>query len=81
MPPSIWPITDKRVERIADVLRRGDLDDLDQAELRVDIDDRAVGDEGECRVAVALAVLVEFLGLGVVVLDRLVDLEPRRRLG
>ena len=77
MPPSIWPSTRQRVERPPDVLRRGDLHDLDQAELGVDVDDGAVGDERERGVAVALPVLVEVLGRPVVVLDGL--LEARRR--
>ena len=77
MPPSIWPMHRQRVERPADVLGGGDLHHLHQPELGVDVDDGAVGDEGERRVAVALAVLVEVLGRAVVVLDRLV--ERRRR--
>ena len=59
----------QRVERPADVLGGGDLHDLDEAELRVDVDDGAVGDEGERHVAVALTVVVELLGRAVVVLD------------
>ena len=78
MPPSIWPSTRQRVERPPDVLRGGDLDHLDQAELGVDVDDGAVGDERERRVAVALAVLVEVLGRAVVVLDGLVEVHARR---
>ena len=78
MPPSIWPSTRQRVERPPDVLRRGDLHDLDQPELGVDVDDGAVGDEGERRVAVALPVLVEVLGRAVVVLDGLVERARRR---
>ena len=81
MPPSIWPSTRQRVERPADVLRGGDLDDLDEAELGVDVDDGAVGDERERRVAVALAVLVELLGRPVVVLDGLLERDAGRRLG
>ena len=77
MPPSIWPSTRQRVERPPDVLRRGDLDDLDQAELGVDVDDGAVGDERERGVAVALTVLVELLGRPVVVLDGLVEVHAR----
>ena len=78
MPPSIWPSTRQRVERTPDVLRGGDLHHLDQPELGVDVDDGAVGDERERRVAVALAVLVEFLGRRVVVLDGLVERRRRR---
>ncbi len=71
----------QRVQRPADVLRRGDLHDLDQAQLGIDVDDGAVGDEGERRVAVALAVLVEFLGRRMAVLDGLVELDAGGRLG
>ena len=82
MPPSIWPSDRQRVERPPDVLRRGDLDHLHQAELDVDVDDGPVGDERERRVAVALAVLVELLGRRMAILDRLVEREagasPRR---
>ena len=63
----------QRVERPADVLRRGHLDDLDESQLGVDVDDGAMGDEGERRVAVALAVLVQLLGRAVVELDGLVE--------
>ena len=78
MPPSIWPIDRQRVEGPADVLGGGDLHDLHQAELEVDVDDGPMGDEGERRVAVALAVLVELLGGPVVVLDGLLERAGRR---
>ena len=81
MPPSIWPSDRQRVERAADVLGGGDLHDLDQAELGVDVDDGAVGDERERGVAVALAVLVEVLGRAMVVLEGLVERQPGRGLG
>ena len=60
----------QRVQHPTDVLGGGDLDDLDQPEVGIDVDDGAVGDERERRVAVALAVLVEVLGRRVVVLAR-----------
>ena len=69
MPPSTWPSDRQRVEGPADVLGGGDLHDLHQPELDVDVDHGAMGDERERRVAVALAVLVELLGRLVVVLD------------
>ena len=68
----------QRVERPPDVLGGGDLHHLHQPELGVDVDHGAVGDEGERRVAVALAVLVEVLGRAVVVLDGLVEGAARR---
>ena len=62
MPPSIWPSDRQRVQRPADVLGGGDLHDPHQAELEVDVDDGAVGHEGERGVAVALPELVEVGG-------------------
>ena len=41
MPPSIWPSTAVRLERVADVLRGADPDDAREAELDVDLDDDA----------------------------------------
>ena len=62
-----------RVDRLADVLRGRDLDHAHEAELDVDVDDRAVGGERERHVRVALALLVERERLPVVVLARDVD--------
>ena len=73
MPPSIWPSTLIGFKRDADVLRGGDLHDLDETQLRVDVDHGAVGDERERRVAVALPVLVELFGRPVVVLEGLLE--------
>ena len=78
MPPSIWPMHRQRVERPPDVLGGGHLHHLHQPELDVDVDDGAVGDEGERGVAVALTVVVEVLRRAVVVLDGLVE-DARRR--
>ena len=58
----------QRVQRPADVLRGRDLHDPHEAELDVDVDDGAVGDERERHVARALAALVELLGRPVPVL-------------
>ena len=71
----------QRVECPTDVLGRGDLHDLDQAQFAIDVDHRTVGDECEGGVTVALAVLVEVLGRWVAVLDGLVDLESGGGLG
>ena len=49
----------QRVDRLADVLRRRDLDHAHEPELDVDVDDGAMGGERERHVRVALAVLVE----------------------
>ena len=63
----------ERVERLAHVLGRGDLDDADEAELDVDVDHRAVRGEGEREVRVALAVLVQRHGAPRAVLAGLLD--------
>ena len=64
-----------------DVLSRRHLHDAHETELDVHVDDGAMGGEGERRVAVALAVLVELLGRPVVVLDRPVERRIADRLG
>ena len=80
MPPSIWPSSACGFIALPDLLRRGELDHADEAELAVDVDDGAVGGERELQVRVALAVLVEREGLAVVPLDRLLDdASPRIR--
>ena len=71
----------QRIECPSHVLRRGDLDDLHEAQLGIDVDDGAMGHEGERRVAVALAVLVEIFGRRMAVLDGLVDHDAGARLG
>ena len=63
----------ERVQGPADVLGGGDLDDAHEAELDVDVDDRAVCGERERHVRVALPVLVERFGRRVVVLAGQVD--------
>ena len=61
------------VHRLADLLRGRELDDPDQTEFEIDVDDRSVGGERELDVSVALAVLVERVGLPRTPLDRLLD--------
>ena len=63
----------QRIECDPDVLGRGDLDDLDQAQLRVNVDHGTVGDERERGVTVALAVLVDLAGLGMAIDGGLVE--------
>ena len=70
LPPWICPSTRLRVDRAPDVLRDGQLDHPRDAELRVDVDHRAVGGEREGEVRVALPALVQRLRRGVVVLAR-----------
>ena len=62
------PLHGLRVDRAPDVLRDGQLDHAREAELRVDVDHRAVGGEGEGEVGVALPALVQRLRRRVVVL-------------
>ncbi len=63
-----------RVDRLADVLRRGQLHDLQQAELGVDVDDGPVRRERVLHVGVGLAGLrVEGERLARVELARLLD--------
>ena len=71
----------ERIEHSTDVLRRRDLHHLHEPEVRVDVDHSTVRHEGEGHVAVALAVLVEFFGGAVVVLERLVEHDSARRVG
>ena len=82
MPPWIWPTTRLRVDRLADVLGACQLDHLDQAELDVDVDHRAVRGEGVLHVRVALAGLrVDRVGRPVPPLDGLLDGVVAEHLG
>ena len=64
----------ERVDRLADVLRRRELDDFDQPELGVHVDHRAVRGERELHVRVGLAGLgIEAIGYARMKLARLVD--------
>ena len=83
MPPSIWPSTGLRVDRLADVLRGADPDDAREAELDVDLGDdpHRARSEGDVR-----AVARDLAGLGIerrrarVAVDALdVDLARRSR--
>jgi len=61
-PPFKLPDHRERVDRLADVLRRRDLDDLHQTRVHVDVDDRAVRGEQERDVSVVLGRVVALLG-------------------
>ena len=73
MPPSIWPSSACGFIALPTSCVGGELDHAHEPQLGVDVDDRAVGGEGELHVRVALAVLVERVGRAVVPLDGLLD--------
>ena len=71
----------ERVEHPPDVLRGGEVDDTHEAELGVDVDDRAVRGARERHVRIALPVGVERVGEPVVVLAGHVDRAVGRERG
>ena len=73
MPPSIWPSSACGFIALPTSWVVASSTTRTRPELDVDVDDRAVGGEGELQVRVALAVLVERVRLAVVPLDGLLD--------
>src|SRR5258706_597626 len=68
------------VDRLAHVLRRRDLHDLDEACAEVDVDARAVCREQERDVAVVLGALLQRLGRFVAIRDAVFDRRVQERL-
>ena len=62
-----------RVDRLADVLRGRDLNDLHQAGVDIDVDHRAVRGEQERDVALILRLRIARLGVAMAVCDRPID--------
>src|SRR5256885_6977973 len=68
-----------RVDRLADVLRRRDLNNFHEARLDVDVDDRSVRREEECDVALVLGVRVARLSIAMSMRDGPVDRLVQKR--
>jgi hypothetical protein len=64
------PEDGKGIEDLTHILRRGDLYDLDETKFDINVNDCAMGDEGEGDMAVALPVFIQVLRLAVMVLVR-----------